>query len=44
LSIAASRTVPGRLPGKSKDRFLQVVNSGVIRSSYEPEGVNRSKV
>ncbi len=28
----------GKLPGKSKDRFLQVVTSGVIRSSYEPEG------
>src|SRR5262245_29968213 len=30
----------GRLPGKSKDRFLQVVASGVVRSKYEPDGTN----
>lgn len=30
----------GKLPGKSKDRFLQVVASGVVRSRYEPDGVN----
>jgi len=30
----------GRLRGKNADRFLQVAQSGVIRSRYEPEGVN----
>jgi UPF0755 protein len=40
LSIAAIADRVGRLPGKSKDRFLQVVNSGVVRSAFEPEGVN----
>ena len=30
----------GRVRGKSADRFLQVAQSGVIRSRYEPAGVN----
>jgi UPF0755 protein len=30
----------GRIRGKSAERFLQVAQSGVIRSRYEPEGVN----
>jgi UPF0755 protein len=40
LSINAIAERVGRLPGKSKDRFLQVVASGVVRSKYAPEGVN----
>jgi UPF0755 protein len=40
LSINGIAERVGRLPGKSKDRFLQVVASGVVRSKYEPEGVN----
>jgi UPF0755 protein len=40
LSMAAIADRVGKLPGKSKDRFLQVVTSGVVRSKYEPEGVN----
>jgi UPF0755 protein len=40
LTINAIADRVGRLPGKSKDRFLQVVASGVVRSKYEPEGVN----
>jgi UPF0755 protein len=30
----------GRVRGKSAERFLQVAQSGVIRSRYEPEGIN----
>jgi UPF0755 protein len=30
----------GRLPGRSADRFLQLANSGVVRSKYEPPGSN----
>ena len=40
LSITAIADRVGKLPGKSKDRFLQVVSSGVVRSAFEPEGVN----
>ena len=40
LSINGIAERVGKLPGKSKDRFLQVANSGVIRSRYEPDGVN----
>jgi len=29
----------GSLPGKSKDRFLQVAASNIVRSKYEPDGV-----
>jgi peptidoglycan lytic transglycosylase G len=38
LGINAIAERVGKLPGKSKDRFLQVVASGVVRSKYEPEG------
>jgi UPF0755 protein len=38
LSMNAIADRVGKLPGKSKDRFLQVVASGVVRSKYEPEG------
>ena len=40
LSMAAIADRVGKLPGKSKDRFLQVVASGIVRSAFEPEGVN----
>ena len=29
----------GRLPGKSKERFLQVAASNIVRSRYEPDDV-----
>jgi UPF0755 protein len=40
LSINGIAERVGKLPGKNKERFLQVANSGVVRSRYEPEGVN----
>lgn len=30
----------GRLPGRSAERFLEVANSGVVRSKYQPAGSN----
>jgi UPF0755 protein len=30
----------GQLPGHSRDTFLQVANSGIVRSKYQPAGVN----
>ena len=33
----------GQLPGRSRDRFLQVVNSGLVRSKYMPAGVNSAE-
>lgn len=36
LADVAARV--GELPGKSRDRFLEVANSGQIRSKYQPEG------
>jgi UPF0755 protein len=30
----------GQLPGHSRDTFLQVANSGIVRSKYQPPGVN----
>jgi UPF0755 protein len=30
----------GKIEGKSAQRFLDIANSGVVRSRYEPEGVN----
>lgn len=40
LTIAAIAERVGKLPGKSKDRFLQVAASGVVRSKYQPDGVS----
>src|SRR5262249_11931443 len=40
LTMKAIADRVGQLPGKSAQRFLQVVQSGVIRSKYEPDGVN----
>lgn len=41
LSIDAVAERVGKLAGKSKERFLQVAVSGVVRSRYQPEGVDR---
>jgi UPF0755 protein len=30
----------GQLPGHSRDTFLQVASSGIVRSKYQPPGVN----
>lgn len=30
----------GRLPGRTAERFLEVANSGTVRSSLQPEGVD----
>jgi UPF0755 protein len=30
----------GQLPGHSRDTFLQVANSGIVRSKFQPPGVN----
>jgi UPF0755 protein len=39
LTIKAIADRVGQLPGKSAQRFLQVAESGVVRSKYEPDGV-----
>ncbi|HEY7104932.1 MAG TPA: endolytic transglycosylase MltG [Acidimicrobiia bacterium] len=39
LTIKAIADRVGRLPGKDAQRFLQVAESGVVRSKYEPDGV-----
>jgi UPF0755 protein len=33
----------GQLPGRNRDRFLQVVSSGAVRSKYMPAGVNSAE-
>lgn len=39
LTLAAIAERVGKLPGKSADVFLQVAQSGTVRSRYQPEGV-----
>jgi UPF0755 protein len=39
LTMAGIAERVGKLPGKSADVFLQVAQSGTVRSRYEPEGV-----
>ena len=39
LTMAGIAERVGKLPGKSADAFLQVAQSGTVRSRYEPEGV-----
>ena len=39
LTIAAIASRVGELPGKSADAFLQVAQSGVVRSRFQPEGI-----
>jgi UPF0755 protein len=40
LTLQEIANVVGALPGRSADRFMEVANSGTIRSQYEPAGVN----
>ena len=40
LKLAEIAAVVGRLPGRSRDRFLEVARSGVVRSLYQPAGSN----
>ncbi len=40
LTLAQIADRVGKLEGKSAQRFLDVVNSGTVRSRYEPDGVN----
>ena len=39
LTVAGIAERVGKLPGKSADVFLQVAQSGTVRSRYQPEGV-----
>ena len=39
LTMAGIAERVGKVPGKSADVFLQVAQSGTVRSRYEPEGV-----
>ena len=39
LTLAGIAERVGRLPGKSADIFLQVAQSGAVRSRWQPEGV-----
>src|SRR5207237_5519099 len=38
LTIKEVAAKVGELPGRSADRFLDVANSGEVRSRYQPEG------
>ncbi len=40
LTLAEVAKVVGGMPGRSADRFLEVANSGTIRSQYQPAGNN----
>lgn len=40
LTLAEVAKVVGGMPGRSADRFLEVANSGAIRSQYQPAGHN----
>jgi UPF0755 protein len=40
LTIAQIADRVGKLPGRSAATFLQVAQSGTVRSKYEPEGTN----
>jgi UPF0755 protein len=40
LTIGQIADRVGKLPGKSRDRFLEVAKSGTVRSRYEPAGVD----
>ncbi len=39
LTLAEVAKVVGGMPGRSADRFLEVANSGAIRSQYQPAGI-----
>ena len=40
LTLAEVSKVVGEMPGRSADKFLEVANSGTIRSQYQPAGNN----
>jgi UPF0755 protein len=40
LTLAGIAERVGKLPGRSADVFMQVAQSGTVRSRYQPEGVN----
>jgi len=40
LTVSQVADRVGQLPGHSRDMFLQVVNSGIVRSKYQPPAVN----
>ncbi|MGI8809540.1 MAG: endolytic transglycosylase MltG [Acidimicrobiales bacterium] len=40
LTLAEVAKVVGGMPGRSAEKFLQVANSGTIRSQYQPAGNN----
>ena len=40
LTLAEVAKVVGEMPGRSADKFLEVANSGIIRSQYQPAGNN----
>ncbi|MDQ3898109.1 MAG: endolytic transglycosylase MltG [Actinomycetota bacterium] len=40
LTLGEVAKVVGEMPGRSADRFMEVANSGTIRSQYQPPGNN----
>ncbi|MDQ4069284.1 MAG: endolytic transglycosylase MltG [Actinomycetota bacterium] len=40
LTLPEVAKVVGQMPGRSSERFLEVANSGTIRSQYQPPGNN----
>ncbi len=40
LTLSEVAKVVGRMPGRSAEKFLEVANSGTIRSQYQPAGNN----
>ena len=40
LTLAEVAKVVGEMPGRSAERFMEVANSGTIRSQYQPPGNN----
>jgi UPF0755 protein len=40
LTLAEVAKIVGAMPGRSADKFLEVANSGAIRSQYQPAGNN----
>ena len=40
LTLAEVAKVVGKMPGRSAEKFLEVANSGTIRSQYQPAGNN----
>ena len=40
LTLGEVAKVIGQMPGRSAEKFMEVANSGTIRSQYQPAGVN----